>query len=329
MANSEPTPIPVLAYTDGLVDKLRDMLPKAIKEWDSTAIHQARVATRRLKAATDVFKPISTKSHRRELVKILRKLRRHLGPSRDLDVMLGHLNDMKSRRFQAGLDWLTDQLAHQQQSLRESESEKFDLSESMARLGAWWGLRQDWAEAAEGLDCLISESLHLQLDRFIEQATVVAGKVADTHVDPHQLRIEGKALRYTLEMAVAAGHRLPAAVGRSFKRMQDALGLWHDYVVLTDCILDLSVKSMLGHRDPMLQAAVLDIARAMVARSHVQLLKFNKLWEEKGEMLATTIRQSFPLTSAVIELKTDPDPPATETSADSPPPIAPNETSAA
>jgi CHAD domain-containing protein len=338
MSKEEPMPIPLLVYTDELIDKLRAMLPRAIKEWDGTAIHQARVATRRLKAASDVFNPISTKSHRREFVKILRRLRRHLGPSRDLDVMLGHLKETKSQRLKSGLEWLQIQLSQKQKFLHESEAEKFDLPEAMARLGAWWGVREDWAEAADGLDCLISESLHLQLDRFIEQANAVAGKVPETHaesntephIDPHQLRIAGKALRYTLEMGVASGHRLPASVGRAFKRMQDALGLWHDYVVLADCILDLSVKSMLGHRDPAMQASVLDIAKMMVGRSGLQLSKFNKLWHDRGEMLAATIRRSFPLTSAVIELKTDPDPTATEQSADSSPPTpAPNETSAA
>jgi triphosphatase len=237
----------MLAYADELVNKLREMLPAAIKDHDADAIHDARVATRRLKAAVDVFEPISSRSHRRDFEKALRRLRKHLGPARDLDVMLGHVKEIKSERLKPGAKWVESQLLVQQQQLRQSEAEKFDVAKALARLGAWWGVRQDWADAEDGLDCLISESLHLQLDRFVEHANAISGqatKVGDEKLhDPHQLRIAGKALRYTMEMAIAGGHKLPAAVGRSFKKMQDALGLWHDYVVLNDCVLKLSVRT--------------------------------------------------------------------------------------
>jgi CHAD domain-containing protein len=248
-------------------------------------------------------------------VKALRKLRQHLGPARDLDVMLGHLKEIKGEGLKAGVEWLTDQLTRQQKELRESEAEKFDVPKALARLGVWWGVRQDWADAGDGLESLISESLHLQLDEFIEHADAVAGKSGAKNdaqmLDPHQLRIAGKALRYTLEMAVEGGHRLPAAVGRSFKRMQDALGLWHDY-------------------------AVLDVAKLALRRSATQLEQFNKLWNAKGEMLATTIRQAFPLTHPVpdepTESKTDPDPSDSEKPAEdhsAPPATVPGESSAA
>ena len=322
--------LPILVYADELVNKLREMLPAAIKENDETAIHQSRVATRRLKAAADVFERVSSRSHHRDLAKTLRKLRKHLGPARDLDVMLGHLKEIKGDRLKPGVDWLESQLLKQQQKLRESQAEKFDVPQALARLGAWWGVRQDWADAGDGLHCLISESLHLQLDRFVEYADVISGnRISPGHdamSDPHQLRIAGKALRYTLDMAVAGGHQLPPAVGRAFKRMQDALGLWHDYVVLTERLLRLTNDAELSVHDTAMTAIILDIAKLSVRRSATQLEHFNKLWKSKGETLAITIRQAFPLTHAVveeaeipIESKTDPDPAGSENPVADPP----------
>jgi CHAD domain-containing protein len=329
--------LPILQYADDLVNKLREMLPAAIKENDETSIHQSRVSTRRLKAAADVFERVSSRSHHRDFAKTLRKLRRHLGPARDLDVMLKHVREIKGDRIKPGVDWLESQLIKKQQELRQSQAEKFDVPQALARLGAWWGVRQDWADAGDGLHTLISESLHLQLDRFVEYADVISGRVTvpanPAMSDPHQLRIAGKALRYTLDMAVAGGHKLPTAVGRAFKQMQDALGLWHDYVVLTERILELTNQAELSVHDTAKTAIILDIAKLSVRRSAVQLTHFSKLWKTKGETLATTIRQSFPLTHPVVEVpsvvtesKTDPDPVHSEKPVEVlPDPIVPQE----
>jgi CHAD domain-containing protein len=330
--------LPLLTYADDLVNKLREMLPAAIKENDQAAIHQSRVATRRLKAAADVFEPVSSRPHRRDFVKTLRKLRKHLGPARDLDVMLDHLDEIKTARLRPGVDWLREQLFRTQLQLRESQAEVFDVPQALARLGAWWGVRQDWADAGDGLNCLICESLHLQLDRFVEYADSISGRMTAAPnapmSDPHQLRIAGKALRYTLDMAVAGGHKLPTAVGRAFKQMQDALGIWHDFVVLTDRVLKLTIQSEIGIRDSAVTAIILDIAKLSVRRSAAQLARFRKLWNARGETLATTIRRAFPLTHPVVdepavptESKTDPDPVDSEKPPEAAPVEAPIETS--
>ena len=64
------------------------------------------------------------------------------------------------------------------------------------------------------------------------------------------MRIAGKALRYTLEMAVVEGHTLPGPVLKAFKRMQACLGLWHDYVVLTEAALRASLEPLAAGQPP-------------------------------------------------------------------------------
>ena len=64
------------------------------------------MTTRRLKAAIDVLQPILTPDHRKPFGKVLRNLRRRLGPLRDADVMIDHLEHLgklpHDRRSRAG-----------------------------------------------------------------------------------------------------------------------------------------------------------------------------------------------------------------------------------
>lgn len=292
---------PLLVYIDELVETLRATAPDAIKSGDAKAVHQARVTTRRLKAAADVFQPISAGSHRKEFTRILKKLRRSLGPMRDLSVMLGHLGEMEAKRYKPGIEWITGQLTQQQASAKESARD-LDPAKALSRLGAWWGVREEWSQAGhEGLGTRLAESVHLQLDCFIEHADAIAGQsIADAGLamgDAHALRIAGKSLRYTLELAVAGGHRLPAAIARAFKRMQDALGLWHDFVVLNRQVLELLVAQ---HDAPVMLSS-LGVCMDAVKRSRKQLETFARLWKDGGKAISTTIREAFPLTKPVEE----------------------------
>src|SRR5689334_20097739 len=85
---------PLLAHLDRLMGELHAQVAKALNEWDEDGIHRARVATRRLSAALDLVKPVVGTKRRKALAKVLRKLRRRLGPLRDADVMLEHLREL-------------------------------------------------------------------------------------------------------------------------------------------------------------------------------------------------------------------------------------------
>jgi CHAD domain-containing protein len=289
MARKSKDEFPLLTYTDGLVEDLRQLVPKAVKQWDHDAIHDARVATRRLKAALDVLKPILSADHRKPFARVLRKLRSRLGPLRDLDVMLEHVEHLATGRMKPAGEWLIEQMKSRRDEMRKCAARKITPPRVLARLGTWWGVREELAEAHRAVDTLLSESLHLQLDAFVERADAISG-------DPHELRIAGKSLRYTLEMAVEEGHRLPAAVTRAFKQMQDALGLWHDYVVLAERVMQISLEELLPHHDAAMQALVLEVARVAVQRSERQLARFSSLWQSRGQQLSHTIREAFPLT---------------------------------
>jgi CHAD domain-containing protein len=175
----------------------------------------------------------------------------------------------------------------------QSATHKTPPARMLARLGAWWGLRHDIEQASDSVAELLTQSVHLQLDAFIEQAEDLIGVRQN---DPHQLRIAGKSLRYTLDLARENGHRLPASVGSLFKRMQTALGLWHDFVVLAQRIMLESVACDLALHHPQLQGELLTVAQLFLRKSESQLKKMADLWKKHGQSLTQTIRNSFPLT---------------------------------
>lgn len=333
---------PLLGYLDGLMEDLRGRVPAALKAWDAQAIHQSRVATRRMKAAMDLMRVVLSNRLRRPFAKVTRNLRRRLGPLRDADVMIEHLQELRAQgKYERAIAWLSERLCREREALRAQSAKQGPPAIVLAKLGSWWAVREEIVAARDAVDTLLAESLHLQLDAFAEQADrlitqtskkrakaapvpeafgaaprVVAtdapsadqAKDADGDArsipipvpigrqDPHELRISGKAIRYTLEMAVVQGHKLPGSVAKSFKKMQEGLGLWHDYVVLADRAMKASLDEQLGHHHPELMDELLELVRVVVKRATHHLDKFNRLWAHDGEALAKAIRASFPLT---------------------------------
>jgi len=308
-----PADLPLLAHLDRLMEELHAQVPKALQDWDEEGIHRARVATRRLSAALRLVKMVVAKKRRKALSRVLRKLRRRLGPLRDADVMLGHLQEISdgAAKHGAAVEWLVGRLVEEREALRQESAKRVGAAQVLADLGAWHPVREQIAEARDALPKLLAESLHLQLDAFVEHAgRIVQGAADAAHHDPHELRIAGKALRYTLEMAVAQGSELPASVMKTFKRMQELLGAWHDFVVLADKAMAVSLHHLLSHRDPALQEEVFDLARTTLRRSARELGQFAKVWSAKGQQLAGVIRAAFPLSPApagrlVSESQTD------------------------
>ena len=303
---TEPT-FGLLSQLDGLMGDLRARVPLAVNDWDRESIHQARVATRRMKAALDLMKVVLGKRHRRRLGRVLRNLRRRLGPLRDSDVMLEHLQDFaKDGRHAHAIAWMTERLTDERNRLRLRSAKGKPAADVVGRLAAWAPVRDEILAAREAVDSLLAESLHLQLDAFAEQADrLIAAKSSDSfeqpeRQDPHELRISGKALRYTLEMAVAQGHDLPGSLTKTFKKMQDALGLWHDYVVLADCATQTALDEQLSHHEPELMNDVLELLRDILREATDDLAKFKRLWSEEGDAIAKAIRATFPLTRAKV-----------------------------
>ena len=240
-------------YLDQLVTHLGELLPEALSGAQTDAIHDARVATRRLSAALDLLTPVMPTSQHKRLGKALKRIRRRLGPLRDLDVMLGHLREMARRgRLAQAASWVRGHLERERDDRAQAVARKSPTERMIQGLEPWWALRHGASEIDAQSAALLAECLPTHWAAFADRATVVATAPDQEGTDLHALRIAGKHLRYTLEMCDAAGYRIPRSVTKIFKRLQDALGLWHDHVVLCQRILELALEKNVAYRQPSL-----------------------------------------------------------------------------
>ena len=304
MGKAASVPIPLHRFVGDKVGELGRWVPLALRFGDVEAVHQARVTTRRLKAALDLLKPALARDGRRGFSKVLRRLRRSLGALRDVDVMLGHLGEMGlDKRHGEVANWLRGRLHARRAELLESIGDKRSPEDLVEDLGLWRELEEQ-VKAAEGTaPGLAKEALPGRLEAFREGAdrltldgAVSEGAGADGGSgDVHQLRIDGKLLRYTLELGQPLGFAVKPGVMKNFKKMQEALGLWHDFVVLSEETLRSALEEMLASTSPRLYGEALELARVLWQRSERHLGQFRGLWAKEGEVISGEIIQTFRL----------------------------------
>jgi CHAD domain-containing protein len=213
---------------------LRRALPAA-KDGDARSLHQARVATRRLRAALPVF---GAGRKAEKVARSVRRLTRLLGPARELDVSLVILDELEANPDvpRAAIDRLRALIADERRRLQEHVRERldeFDMQKvrkraiAAARKGGDEKAARD-AEAA----AWARERATRRARRLAAAMEHAAGLYLPDRL--HDVRIAIKKLRYTLELDGVSREGRPrnAAALRSLQNMQDLLGRMHDLEVL-------------------------------------------------------------------------------------------------
>ena len=220
---------------------------------DDEALHDFRVALRRLRSWERAFRPYLRDDLGKKLRRRLRDLARDTGASRDLEVHLAWLKEQRrslGRRQRPGLDWLVEEL----------EARKADADSVLEKDidGRFTKLESRLARALESY----RERLRLRKDgsaaplpTFAEALAPRVRKAAsdlETHLghvrterdvrEGHESRIAAKRLRYLLEpvMKIVPG---AADIVDRLKDLQDVLGDLHDGQVFGVEISKLAVDA--------------------------------------------------------------------------------------
>ena len=221
-------------------------LPGA-RQGDPTHLHQARVATRRLREALPLVAP---NGRRRKLERHVRRLTRALGPVRELDVAL----DMLERL--SGLDQAPrGAIARLRQVVREERRRMhLEMCERVARVDIDKLKRRAVRAAARaaraGRDPQRVADAQLRAARRAVRLRQAIETAAGLYLPDrlHQVRIAVKKLRYALEVCrELRGSRATARL-RTLKEAQDLLGAMHDHEVLI-----ARVRGVQGSRAPNLR----------------------------------------------------------------------------
>jgi len=220
------------------------------KESDDEALHDFRVALRRLRSWERAFRPYLRDDLPKRLRRRLRSLARDTGTSRDLEVHLAWLTEQRrslGRRQRAGLGWLLANLeerkAEADDVLDEDVDARFGRLES--KLGrALRSYRERLYVRDDGRPeppAVFAEALAPRVRRAANELRDHLQRVRSVADDreAHEARIAAKRLRYLLEPVTKAVPGATELVDR-LKSLQDVLGDLHDAQVFGAEIAELA-----------------------------------------------------------------------------------------
>jgi CHAD domain-containing protein len=200
---------------------------------NGTGVHQARVASRRLREAVPVLAASVKGTKKGNARRKIRRLTRALGKVRELDVTLAILDDMAQRETfpRAALEEVRGRVVSGREEgrvLMLKRLEKIKLEKLDRRLGLV--ARALDTERAEAWREVLARRL-LKRSKLLAVAVDEAGHMYAA--EPlHAVRIAVKKLRYAMELAAEGGLRDAARHLTALKRAQEVLGRLHDLQVL-------------------------------------------------------------------------------------------------
>jgi CHAD domain-containing protein len=226
-------PPPLVRLLERRTRALHRQLSAAIAGKDA-GVHQARVASRRLREALPV---LTVGLHHTKSGKAQRKIRRltqALGTVRELDVTLHLIDELGERpgvprAALAEVRALVIEDRERRRSIMLERLEDVDSEKLSRRLAA---VRQALMRPTPGHGWRAALALRIaKRGRCLDKAITEAGQIYGPEA-LHQVRIAAKKLRYALEIADESGAVPCRATVRVIKRVQDALGRLHDLQVL-------------------------------------------------------------------------------------------------
>lgn len=211
---------------------LQRHLPLAVTG-DDHGVHQARVATRRLREAVPVLGAGTASSQAAKTHRKIRKLTRALGSVRELDVAL-HMLDELARSERVPRTAIEEVRAH---VLSEHDARRAEMRERLEGVDAdklgrrLASVADSLDDAGEGAWRTVLSTRLLKRSRRLADTIDAAGQIYQPE-RLHAVRIAAKKLRYGLELAAESGTSAAKPLVRTIKRAQALLGRLNDFHVL-------------------------------------------------------------------------------------------------
>jgi CHAD domain-containing protein len=212
---------------------LVDAMPAA-QAGDTRSVHQARVATRRLREALPVLRTSINNQVLGRVRRQVRKMTRALGPVRELDVALGHLDELATRRIVS-----SRALARVRQELaRERIGRRREMLSAISP-GKIEKLQHRLGHVAKGPETQPADAMRdidHQIARRARKLAAAIDRAGSLYLADrlHAVRIAAKKLRYALEVDRELKRSRATARITQLKRLQDLLGRMHDFEIVID-----------------------------------------------------------------------------------------------
>lgn len=207
----------------------------AAQAGDVRSVHQARVATRRLRAALPVVGAAVNVRSLGRVGRQVRRMTRVLGPVRELDVSLAHLDELgtKSIVSSRALARVRQAMARERLDRRQdmlAEITPSNLEKLRQRL-AHMETQHETSYTGAALD-----EAATRIRRRADRLTAAIDRAGGLYLPDrlHAVRVAAKKLRYALEIERELTRSRVTARILQLKRLQDLLGRMHDFEILID-----------------------------------------------------------------------------------------------
>jgi CHAD domain-containing protein len=230
---------------------LATVLPQALTG-EPEAVHQARVASRRLREVLPVMALADPKADRR-VRRAVRRVTRAFGSMRELDVSLALYSELTAS---APVEMLADETVRRTLSTgraRALRSARKTLTSD--RLAAMWTALEGLPAAPRGNASGAAARAAARAERRAAKARRAAAKLGVLYEAHrlHRVRIAVKRWRYALEVAGELRRARTSAALLQLRTLQDLLGRAHDLHVLGEHVrrveADLVTRSRPAARD--------------------------------------------------------------------------------
>jgi len=265
-------------------------------------IHQARVASRRARAALGLLADVGPPRKVRRWRKHVGRLTRDLGLARDADVQIAFIHEycasLDDQTVRPGLERLALRLRQRRENAQPAVVEavdRFEASKALEEMTRYTAKRLRWADRCDATasNAAVRRSAKANIASRVKKAMAIAPclEQSDDHGGHHAMRIAFKRLRYTMEIYEPAFGKPMTGIISPVKQLQTLLGRIHDCDVWVESLDAFEqaerarVRDHFGHDEPMIALGKgLDHLRADRRALRAKLLpRTAKRWQKMAK----------------------------------------------
>ena len=239
------------------LDRFMSLEPKVLRGDDPDAIHDLRVASRRLQQILDLLYPAPRPAEIRKLRRKIQRCRRTLGEVRNCDVQLQRVDrTLRSKRTARRESW--EAVRHYLRQRRSENFQKAARKLGKVNLAVFYvQLREHLAlsTGVSGFGRRSEPASELGPEQFYERVAEalervwhgIETQIAHSHRDSsapviHSVRIAAKRVRYLIE--VIREFNVPGAAQTlaRLRALQQLLGDWHDLEVMEQMMIEMLAR---------------------------------------------------------------------------------------
>jgi CHAD domain-containing protein len=291
------------------LDRLMALEPKVLRGDDPDAIHDMRIATRRLQQMLDLMFPAPQPREVARIRKRVRRCRSVLSDVRNCDVLLQHAREaLRAKKPPHAAAW--EAFYRYVEKQRERNFRKATEEISRQHLAALYLRLKPWLTSApraggngqpEEGDQGTAENLNERLKNELERTWTTfhdrleGARQSHARLGIHELRIATKRLRYLTEALHQLKQHGAATVLAGLRSMQQTLGEWHDLEVTGVMLTELAARRKFLRDQLDTAAAVLRLIRSQRAakKSFEERTLKRALSEEKTGMIEAWVEDTL------------------------------------